>query len=140
MKDHGTLRLEFERRERSDVIRRYFSLDAAFGRDDRFKSLVEGFVNVLDDIIFFSDLLGSDTEAFGQVIHEKSTRRERRRLPTVNEHPKVIPGYEYLFPKHDHHAEWLRNHQMVRSRKSKWTEWRIWPFQRRGETTADEKA
>lgn len=126
---HDALRHEFEGQSPDYVVPRYLALDTPQGRNDRYKDLVFGFVDVLDDLLFFSDVLGKDLLEYGEVVRESAPRRLRKSLPKLNVRGGVVPGNEYLIPNHDHHKRWHDNHRMVRESKRKWGD-RLWPFGR----------
>lgn len=113
VQDHEKLRTEFDGRDADYVVPRYFALDTETGRDERFKNFAEGAVNVLDDLLYFSDLLGRDILAQAQRVHAASTWRERRSLPAVNEMGKLLPGKEYLLPDPQQYADWLEGHKLI---------------------------
>lgn len=125
--EHEALRLEFEGRDKDDAATRYLALDTPLGRDDRYKDLAEGFVSALDDLIFFSDVLGKDLQEFGQAVTDGSTRWDRKRLPQVNKPGQLLPENQYLIPKHEYHARWFDSHKMVRPPRKVSILRRMWP-------------
>lgn len=109
---HNDLRLELEKLEMDEVVKRYFSLDYEFGRDDRYKDILFGSLDVLDDIIFFSNVICEDILSYGKLIREGATKSERSKLPQLNEQGKIIPGNEHLIPNNHHHKQWYDSHIM----------------------------
>jgi hypothetical protein len=128
LNEHQSLRIELEQREQGDAVERYLALDTPRGRDDRYKDLVEGFINLLDDLIFFSDVLGKDLMQYGNVLRDQAPNRERKKLPQVNEPGKLLPENEYLIPKHPHHAKWLERHKMIWPPQKVLFLKSLWPF------------
>lgn len=124
---HDTLRHEFEGQSADYVVPRYLALDTPQGRDERYKDLVFGFVDVLDDLMFFSDVLGRDILEYGELVRDSTPRRLRKTLPKLNIRGTVVPGNEYLIPDHAHHKRWYDNHRMVREPKRMWRS-HLWPF------------
>ncbi|CAD7041588.1 hypothetical protein REJC140_01028 [Pseudorhizobium endolithicum] len=128
LNEYQSLHRELEERDLTDAIERYLALDTRRGRDDRYKDLLVGFVDLVDDLLFFADVLGKDLLAYGNVVRDQAPNRERKKLPQVNEPGKLMPEYEYLIPKHPHHTRWLEGHKMSWPPRKVPFSKRLWPF------------
>ncbi len=113
IQDHTALRREFESAATPYVVPRYFALDEVYGRDDRFQDLRRGFVEILDDFLFFAGVLGEDLLQTARYVRRTAKWSHRRHLPTVNAPASLIPGNENVIPKHAHHQKWLEAHKLT---------------------------
>jgi len=118
---HTAIRQEFEGQSPEYVIPRYLALETPVGQDTRYQDIRLGFVSVLDDLLFFADVLSKDLLTYGEGVRNYVPWRERKRLPTLNVSLGVVPGNEYLIPRHAHHKEWHDSFTMVEeTRRSFW--------------------
>ncbi|TKT78409.1 hypothetical protein [Aquamicrobium sp. LC103] len=123
--DFRAVRRDLEQQPLEQAVLKYLAIETPTGQDTRFRDLCHGFVDIIDDLLFFAGILGRDLLEYGESIREHASRRERRSLPLLNEPGKIQPGYEYLIPDHDHHKRWRDAHVMIRSKpKGSWR--RLW--------------
>lgn len=115
---HEDLRKDLHGKPMNDVVPIYLSLETESGQDSRYKDWCTGSLEVLDDFLFFSDVLAKDLVDQATRVRKRASWRMRFNLPQANSAPKVLPDAEYLIPNHDYHIKWLDNH--VLTEPSRW--------------------
>lgn len=120
---HDRLEREFRGLPRDQVIASYLSLPNQNGMDSRYQHICEGALLVIDDLIFFSNLLANDLIAYGQRQKKFAPRRQRNLLPEVNKPGTLSPEFEYLVPNRENHGRWLESHVLNEPQKPKLFKW-----------------
>ncbi|MCX2699217.1 hypothetical protein [Ochrobactrum chromiisoli] len=110
---HDDLRKELQGKPISYVAPIYLSLETQHGQDSRYKDWCSGSLEVLDDFLFFSDVLAKDLVEHATRVRKNAGWRMRFNLPYANSAPKVLPEAVYLVPNHEYHKKWLANHVLT---------------------------
>lgn len=118
--DHSRLTHEFKGKPDSYTIPIYLALETAEGIDSRYEHLCHGSLQIIDDLIFFSDVLANDLIAYGHRQVKFAPRRQRRFLPEVNAPGRLLPEYTHLIPTHEIHQTWLSNYVIIEPEIKRW--------------------
>ncbi len=110
---HEDLRKELQGKPINYVVPIYLSLETEHGQDSRYKDWCSGSLDVLDDFLFFSDVLAKDLVAHATRVRKNAGWRMRFNLPHANSAPKVLPEAAYLVPNHEYHKKWFANHVLT---------------------------
>ena len=114
---HDDLRKELQGQTTAYVVPIYLSLKTAHGQDSRFMDWLTGSVEVLDDFLFFSDVLAKDLMAHALRVRKRAGWRMRFSLPHVNSEPKLLAEAEHLMPNHNYHKKWFDNHVLTEPKR-----------------------
>lgn len=114
---HENIRKELYGKPNEYAVAIYLSLKTQKGQDSRYQDWCEGSLAVLDDFLFFSEVLAKDLVAHADRMRKRAGWRMRFSLPHVNSAPKLLPEAEHLMPNHDYHRKWLDNHLLTEPKR-----------------------
>lgn len=114
---HDDLQKELQGKSVADVVPIYLSLETERGQDSRYMDWIISSNDILDDFLFYSDVLAKDLIAHGSRVRKHAGWRMRFSLPSVNGLPQILPEAEYLIPNHDYHKKWLDNHVLTEPKR-----------------------